>query len=328
MRDEHLHPRVRAPLAEHVAGHVARGQAAQPAERQHAVRVVLADADASRPRLRSGRADRGLAAAVLEVLEDTAADLVGQLDALRARAAQLVGHRAQSVVRAGQPRRLGEALVEGDRVGGVRAVDRGLALDDGPGGELDLALHVLEAEVEDDVPERVVRALGVDVAARDADLVRQQALVVVVVGRHDHQPVAQRRDRARILVGEGLLDQDGRLPDVLPVDLIVVDAAQRGDQVAERLTGHPAPPARATRRQLGIVGHLVRPHDHAPQASGAVGRDHGDVDGVAAAADRQPADARRVEARVERPPARAEPDLEPGVEVHRRVGPGMPMSGM
>jgi hypothetical protein len=48
---------------------------------------------------------------------------------------------------------------------------------------------VLEAQVEDDVPERVVRALGVDVAARDADLVREQALVVVVVGRDDHEPM-------------------------------------------------------------------------------------------------------------------------------------------
>ena len=180
------------------------------------------------------------------MLEDTVADLVGQLDALQARAAELVGHCAQRVIGVGQPRWLGEALVEGDRVGSVRAVDRGLALDDGPGGELDLTLHVLEAEVEDDVPERVVRALGIDVAARDADLVREQALVVVVVGRYDHEPVAERRDRARILVGEGLLDQNGRLLDVLPIDLVVVDAAQRGDQVAERLTGHPAPPARAT----------------------------------------------------------------------------------
>ena len=240
MADEHLHPRVRAPFAEHVTGHVAGGQSAQPAESQHAVRVVLADPDTCRPRLRSRRADLGRTEAVLEVLEDTVADLVGQLDTLQARAAELVGHCEQSVVGAGQPRGLGEALVEGDRVGSVRAVDRGLALDDGPGGELDRALHVLEAEVEDDVPECVVRALGIDVAARDADLVREQALVVVVVRWHDHEPVAKPRDRARILVGEGLLDQDGRLLDVLPVDLIVVDAPQRGDQVAERLTGHPA----------------------------------------------------------------------------------------
>src|SRR6185369_15467661 len=95
------------------------------------------------------------------------------------------GHSAQSVVGAGQPRGIGEALVERDRVGNVRAVDRGLALNDGPGRELDLALDVLEAEVEDDVPERVVRALGLDVAARDANLVREQALVIVVVGRYD-----------------------------------------------------------------------------------------------------------------------------------------------
>ena len=69
-------------------------------------------------------------------------------------------------------------------------------------------------------------------------ILREQALVVVVVGRYDHEPVTQRRDRARVLVGEALLDQDGRLPDVRPVDLVVVDAAERGDQVAERLIGH------------------------------------------------------------------------------------------
>ena len=120
---------------------------------------------------------------------------------------------------------------------------------------VDLALDVLEAQVEDDVPERVVGALGVDVAARDADLVREQALVVVVVGRHDHQPVTQRRDRARVLVGEALLDQDGRLPDVRPVDLVVVDAAERGDQVAERVTRHPIRPLDRRRldRQLGVA---------------------------------------------------------------------------
>ena len=170
------------------------------------------------------------------MLVDAAADPFGEVEAQRAAAAELIGHRTQGVVGAGEPRGVGEALVEGDRVGRVLAVDRGLALDDGPRRERRLALHVLEAEVEDDVPERVVRALGVDVAARDPDLVREQALVFVVVGRYDHEPVTQRRDRSRILIGEALLDQDGRLPDVRPVDLVVVDAAERGDQVAERLS--------------------------------------------------------------------------------------------
>jgi len=135
MPDEHLPPRVRAPFAEHVTGHVAGGQPAQPAESQHAMRVVLADPDTCGPRFRSARRDRGHTPAVLEVLENAVADLLGQVDALQARAAELVSHCAQSVIGMGQPRGLGEALVEGDGVGSVRAVNRGLALDDGPGGE-------------------------------------------------------------------------------------------------------------------------------------------------------------------------------------------------
>ena len=99
--------------------------------------------------------------------------------------------------------------------------------------ELDLALDALQGQVEHDVAEGVVRALGVDVAARDTELVGEQPLVVVVVGGHDDQPLAQRGDRARILVAKRLVDQDRRPGDVLPVDLVVVDRAERGDQVTQ-----------------------------------------------------------------------------------------------
>ena len=85
---------------------------------------------------------------------------------------------------------------------------------------------------------------------------RREPLVAVVVRRHDDQPLAEIRDRAGIVVAEGLVDQDGRLADVLPVDLVVVDAPERRDQVAERLSDHADPPAATASR------HLVGPHRH------------------------------------------------------------------
>ena len=178
-------------------------------------------------------------------------------------------------------------------------VDRDVALDDRPGHELDVAVDLLEREVEHDVAEAVVRALALEVAARDAQLVRRQVLVAVVVRRHDHEALAQVGDRAGVVVAERLLDEDRRLADVLPVDLVVVDAPEGGDQIAERVNDHatrPSPPARSRAR-------LVGPDRHRLEASRAVGRHHRDVDRVAPAADRHAADARRVEARVVRPPA-------------------------
>src|SRR6476469_3022232 len=69
----------------------------------------------------------------------------------------------------------------------------------------------------------------------------------------------------------------------------------------------------------GLVAHHVGPDDHPLEASGAVGRHHGDIHRVAPAPDRHASDARSVEARVVRPPAIAEVHLEPRVEVHGRV---------
>ena len=79
--------------------------------------------------------------------------------------------------------------------GVVRAVRARLALDDDPARELDVAIDALQRQVEDDVPEGVVGALGIHVRARDAQLVRDQPLVVVEVGRNDHQALAKRCDR-------------------------------------------------------------------------------------------------------------------------------------
>ena len=138
-------------------------------------------------------------------------------------------------------------------------VDRDVALDDRPRRELDVAVDLLERQVEDDVAEAVVGALALEVAAGDAQLVGRQALVAVVVGRHDHQALAEVGDRPGIVVAERLVDQDGRLADVLPVDLVVVDAPERRDQVAERVIDHATPAAAAV---AGALGHLVRPDRH------------------------------------------------------------------
>jgi hypothetical protein len=105
----------------------------------------------------------------------------------------------------------------------VRSVRARLALDDDPARELDVAIDTLQCQIEDDVPESVVGALGVDVRAGHSKLVGDEPLVVVEVGRHDHQSLAERRDRTRVLVAERLVDQDRGASDVLPVDLVVVD---------------------------------------------------------------------------------------------------------
>ena len=90
-----------------------------------------------------------------------------------------------------EARRLAEAAIEADVVGALAAVDRHVALDERPGHELDVPVHLLERQVEHDVAEAVVRALALEVAARDAQLVGREVLVPVVVGRHDHQALAQ-----------------------------------------------------------------------------------------------------------------------------------------
>ena len=202
--------------------------------RGHAVGVVLAHAACGQPGLGGRRLDIRDAPLVDEVVVHAGADEIGQVESRRARGAQLVGHGAELIVGLGEPRGLREAPVRAEIVQALAAVGRNLRLDHRPGHELDVIVDLLEREVEDDVPEAVVRALALQVGARDAQLVRREALVAVVVRRHDHQPLAEVGDRARVVVAERLLDQDGRLADVPPVDLVVVDAPEGGDQVAER----------------------------------------------------------------------------------------------
>ena len=214
-------------------GDVAGGEAAEPREREHAVGVVLADAGATGPRLGGCGRDRGRFPVVAKVLVDTRADELRQLEPGRTVRLELGRSRSERVIRPGQPRGLREPPVRRERLGIVRAVRARLALDDDPARELDIAIDALQRQVEDDVPERVVGALGVHVRPRHAKLVGDEALVVMEVGRYDHQALAERRDRARVLVAERLVDQDRGASNVLPVDLVVVDRPERRDQVAQ-----------------------------------------------------------------------------------------------
>ena len=214
--------------------------------------VVLADAGAAGPRLGGRGRDRGGLPVVAEMIVDARADELRQLEPGRTGRLELGRNRRERGVGAGQPRGLREPRVRRERLGVVRAVRACLALHDDPARELDLAVDALQRQVEDDVPERVVRALGVHVGARDAKLVGDEPLVVVEVGRHDHQALAKRRDRAWVLVAERLVDQDGGAGDVLPVDLVVVDRPERRDQIAqvqvvECLIHHRAAPPRPIR---------------------------------------------------------------------------------
>ena len=225
---------------------IAGGEAAEPREREHAVRIVLADAGSSGPRLRgSGRDRRGIPV-VAEMFVDTCADELRQLEPGHAARLELGRSRCERGVGPGQPRGLRESRVRCERLGVVRAVRAGLALDDDPARELDVAIDPLQCQVEHDVPEGVVGALGIHVRAGDAQLVRDQPLVVVEVGGNDHQALTKRCDRPGIVVAERLMDQDGRAGDVLPVDLIVVDRPERRDQIGRgsgRRVPHPPPAA-------------------------------------------------------------------------------------
>src|SRR5688572_599689 len=66
--------------------------------------------------------------------------------------------------------------------------------------------------------------------------------------------------------------------------------------------------------------HFVRPYLETGQRVDAEGVADRHVGGVAAAGDQDAALARRVVARIEHVPAAVEPGLEPGREIHGRVG--------
>ena len=110
-----------------------------------------------------------------------------------------------------------------------------------------------------------------------------------------------------------------RSPSVAAIDV------QRGvAPAAVSLRARAERCGRCTREKSGgrvnlLVGDLVGPYRHAPEARRSVRGHHGDVERVSPAADHHSADARHVVARVERPPPVPEVGLEPRAEVHRLV---------
>ena len=94
-RLQHLYPRVRAAVADEVAGHIASGDAEQPAKRKHQMRVVLADAVSRGERLACRCMHGGPVKPIAHVPIHPAAHGPRKFGALSRRGGKLGGHGTQ-----------------------------------------------------------------------------------------------------------------------------------------------------------------------------------------------------------------------------------------
>src|SRR5207247_4829070 len=157
-RQYDLDPGVGPALAEHVAGHVARGQPALAAQRQHHMRVVLTNTRTECKRLGRGSTNARDAVPVGHRSVDPVVDLVRKLQA-PLRASREPGRRAlDAIVCRGEWRDFEQVAGSGPAPGddvrlGSPPLDRGF------GGELDRLLDLGREHVDYDVAEPVLPVL-------------------------------------------------------------------------------------------------------------------------------------------------------------------------
>ena len=220
---DHLDPGVAAALAQEVAGHVAGGQAAQPAQAEHHVGVVLAHALGHAEGAGGGGVDVGRPRPVAHQPVDPGVDVAGQVGAPLPARQEAVGGVLQGVVGPGERRRMQETGVVqavGPQAGG--AVGR-RPLGHCPRLELDQLLHPGHADLDLVVAELVHLLLDPAGGAADFDPVLDPDLVAVAGGGHGHEPVAEVVDGPVVDVGHPLPDDEPAGHDPRPVDLVGVE---------------------------------------------------------------------------------------------------------
>ena len=221
-------------------------------------------------------------------------------------------------------------------------------LDDDPGGEVDRVGDLIDGEGEDEVAEGVPLAPHLGRRRGDLQPVGDQALIAVPLGRDDHQPLAQIVDPARVVVAEVLVDEVGGPADPLPGHAPGGRAAPAARSRSSPVLGHrfPSTPrsrlilarARATSasRLPPVAAPTASPVAAPAPRGSSVRLRRSRPSSAGRRPDRRssPSPRRRRRGRSRSGCARscgrlkraskvhhalAEIDLEPGVEVHRRV---------